>query len=134
MSVEHRVAVAVLVDGHRVLMCHRRADRTWYPDVWDFPGGHLEDGETAVDAARRECREELGIEVAAAHEELGRWVEGDEDITFVRLLSWDGTPRNVAPEEHDDLRWVTLAEALELTLADPRYPDLLRRVLVGPGV
>lgn len=132
--IEHRVGVAVLVSGARVLMCHRRVDRTWYPDVWDFPGGHVEDGETVLDTVRRECREELGIDVGAAHRELARWVEGDEDITFLQLLRWDGTPRNLAPEEHDDVRWFGLDEALELTLPDPRYPELLRRVLVTPGV
>ncbi|SDS10757.1 NUDIX hydrolase [Jiangella sp. DSM 45060] len=131
--IEHRVAVAVLVAGGRVLMCHRRADRTWYPDVWDFPGGHLEDGETAAECARRECGEELGIDAGPAHRELARWVERDEDITFVQLLSWTGTPSNHAPEEHDDVRWVTLAEALELRLPDPRYPDLLRGVLDPPA-
>lgn len=47
----------------------------------------------------------------------------------VELLSWTGTPANRAPEEHDDLRWFTLAEALALTLPDPRYPELLRGVL-----
>ncbi|MBB5788336.1 NUDIX hydrolase [Jiangella mangrovi] len=134
MTVEHRVAVAVLVRDDRVLMCHRRADRTWYPDVWDFPGGHIEDGETVADCARRECGEELGIDAGAAHRELARWVEGDEDITFIQLLSWTGTPSNCAPEEHDDVRWFGLTEALELTLPDPRYPELLRRVLVTPGV
>ncbi|WP_116947194.1 NUDIX domain-containing protein [Jiangella endophytica] len=129
MRIEHRVAVAVLADGGRVLMCHRRADRSWYPDVWDFPGGHLEDGESAAEAARRECGEELGIEAGTAHRELARWVERDEDITFVQLLTWDGTPHNRAPEEHDDVRWFTLAEAVELTLPDPRYPELLRAIL-----
>ncbi|TDD72938.1 NUDIX domain-containing protein [Jiangella aurantiaca] len=129
MTVEHRVAAAVLVRDSHVLLCHRRADRAWYPDVWDFPGGHVEDGETVVDTVRRECREELGIAAAAAHRELARWVEADEDITFVQLLRWDGTPRNLAPEEHDDVRWFALAEAVDLTLPDPRYPGLLRRVL-----
>lgn len=38
-----------------------------YKDHWEVPGGIVETGETPVDACRRECREELGIEL-----EIGR--------------------------------------------------------------
>ena len=38
-----------------------------YKDAWEVPGGVVEAGETAFDACRRECREELGIAI-----EIGR--------------------------------------------------------------
>ena len=131
MTVQHRVSVGVFVQGDRVLMCHRRPDLSRYPDVWDFPGGHLEGEETAVSALRREAWEELGIETGEPYLELDRWIADDEDITFVLVRNWKGTPENRAPEEHDDLRWFTLPESLERNLPDPRYPDLLGRVLLG---
>ena len=130
VPVEHWVSSGVFVRDDRVLMCHRRADLLWYPDVWDFPGGHLEAGESAVTALERESAEELGIEIAGPYPELARWVTDDEDITFVLIRHWEGIPQNHAPEEHDDLQWFTLAEALDLKLPDPRYPDLLRRALL----
>jgi ADP-ribose pyrophosphatase YjhB (NUDIX family) len=34
------------------------------PDVWSLPGGGLNSGEDPIEAARREVREELGIELA----------------------------------------------------------------------
>lgn len=56
-------AIAVLVDGDRVLL----AQRSKAPDkgLWGFPGGHVEPGETALEAARRELREETGLEARA---------------------------------------------------------------------
>ncbi|WP_084685963.1 NUDIX domain-containing protein [Nonomuraea coxensis] len=56
-----RFVTAVLRDGDRVLLCHRNAGRRWYPDVWDLPGGHVEEGEDPKESLVRELREELGI-------------------------------------------------------------------------
>ncbi|MTH78937.1 NUDIX hydrolase [Paracoccus aestuariivivens] len=52
-------ALAVLLDGDRVLLVQRRNP----PDagLWGFPGGHVEPGETALDAAARELSEETGV-------------------------------------------------------------------------
>jgi 8-oxo-dGTP diphosphatase len=59
----HRVACAALVRGGRVLLGHRSPGRRWYPDVWDLPGGHVDDGETPACALAREVREELGVHI-----------------------------------------------------------------------
>jgi len=56
-----RIVTAVLRDGDRLLLCHRSAGRRWYPDVWDLPGGHVEEGEDPKESLVRELREELGI-------------------------------------------------------------------------
>jgi 8-oxo-dGTP diphosphatase len=34
-----------------------------YPNMWDLPGGRVEDGETPKVCIRREMREELGLEI-----------------------------------------------------------------------
>ena len=71
----------------------------------------------------------------------GRAIEGaepaDEVLTFegesVRLSIWfidySGPIENRCPEEHDDVRWVSLDAATELDLADAIYIPLLRRAL-----
>jgi 8-oxo-dGTP pyrophosphatase MutT (NUDIX family) len=55
---EHHSAGAVIVIDGRVLIL-RRVDR----DEWVLPKGHLEPGERPEDAARREAREETGLDV-----------------------------------------------------------------------
>ena len=42
------LVAALLVRDGRMLLCHRSAGRRWYPDVWDFPGGHVEGGESPM--------------------------------------------------------------------------------------
>src|SRR5690349_17190259 len=58
-----RIVAALLRDGDRVLLCHRSPGRRWYPDVWDVPGGHVEEAERPGAALVRELREELGITI-----------------------------------------------------------------------
>lgn len=57
------VVVGALVREGRVLLVHRRPDKRAYPDIWDLPGGVIEDGESELDALARELHEELGVQV-----------------------------------------------------------------------
>ena len=46
-----KVAAAVICDGDRILSCQRSYGE--FKDGWEFPGGKLEPGETAEQAAVR---------------------------------------------------------------------------------
>lgn len=130
---EHRIALAALVRGGAVLLCHRRPDRDWFPDVWDLVGGHLEVGETPREAIVRECREELGIEVRSLRE----WpipIEAPEVEAWGFVVSaWAGEPVNLAPEEHDAIGWFTSDLLIGLDLADDTYLAALTDLLSGPA-
>lgn len=60
-SIVH-VAVAVIVKNNSVLIA-RRPSHVHQGDLWEFPGGKLEAGETIKQALSREILEELGIEI-----------------------------------------------------------------------
>lgn len=126
----HRVVAGILIRHGRVLLCHRSADRTWYPDVWDFPGGHIEAGETAHRALVRELREEVGIEAEAPPEAaFERLVTSEVDCTLCLITTWVGTPSLVSPEEHDELAWCSMKMVRQFRLADETYPGLIERAL-----
>jgi 8-oxo-dGTP diphosphatase len=60
------VAVAVIRDSDGRVLLSRRSPDVHQGDLWEFPGGKLEPGEEIQHALRRECREELGIEVLSS--------------------------------------------------------------------
>ncbi|MDP9091964.1 MAG: NUDIX domain-containing protein [Actinomycetota bacterium] len=100
------VAAAILLDG-RVLGA-RRAAPPAVAGQWEFPGGKVEPGESDHDALVRECREELGLEVA-----VGELV-GTSDIGPDVLLRVYLTEHLIGfPEprlDHDETRWFAAEE------------------------
>jgi 8-oxo-dGTP diphosphatase len=114
-----------------VLLAQRSATKAWYPRVWDFPGGHLETGESGLQALVRELREELDVEIDPPVGGPIHVLEmADARIEIWRILSWEGVVTNAAPEEHDAIGWFTAGEADALDLADARYPQLIRDALI----
>ena len=125
----HHVACGALVRAGRVLLVHRSPSKSWYPNVWDFPGGHLEPGETSHEALARELREELNVQISPDAVAV-RTIRRDTLVQEIwRVDDWAGTIVNAAPEEHDAIGWFSLDEATSLDLADPEYPALIELLL-----
>ena len=126
----HEVVAALIVRSQKILLGQRSATRTFYPDVWDVFGGHMESGEQQEATLLRELAEELGI--TPTH-----WIyletlhKPSEQLTVHLYLvsAWHGTPINRQPEEHSEIGWFSLAEANQLRLADSSYPVLFERYL-----
>lgn len=125
-----RIVAGLLRDGDRVLLCHRSAGRRWYPDVWDLPGGHIEDGEAPGAALARELREELGVTVDEPAGPAMREVSGATyDMRIWLIDVWRGTPVNAAPDEHDAIGWFERAELADLRLAHESYLPMFTGLL-----
>lgn len=126
------VAALILRDDGRCLMC-QRSEAMKRPLGWEFPGGKIEPGETGPEALRRECREELAIDLRVRGP-VAETVYAYPDVT-IRLTLYacaivSGEPKAL---EHRALRWTTRGELASLPLcpADRRLaealsPDLLK--------
>jgi len=126
------IALAALVRNGKVLLGHRHPARRWYPDCWDLIGGHIEAGESPDQAVRRECREEIAVEVSDL-QLLDVHLDDPVLVPHAFLVTaWVGRPTNAAPDEHDALGWFTARDLPGLRLADPGYLDWLP-TLLAPG-
>ncbi|MCQ2000978.1 NUDIX hydrolase [Arthrobacter zhaoxinii] len=92
--------------------------------------GHVEAGESAVQAAVREAWEELGIEVApgdvvpltSMHRSNGGGQAVDERVDFFFLCSaWQGEPRIMEPGKAAGLEWFSLDDLPDAVVPHERY-------------
>lgn len=102
------VVGAVIVRG-RTLLAQQRSYPPAAAGLWELPGGRVEPGETDADAVRRECREELGIDV-----EVGPRLGPDVALRGGRLLrlhlATTGEEAVPYPHDHAALRWLTAGQ------------------------
>jgi 8-oxo-dGTP diphosphatase len=119
-----RVLAAVIRRGDRWLVGRRPVHKR-HGGLWEFPGGKLEAGESLLDAARRELAEELAVRVTRAGEvQFARRDPGSHFVIEFVDVEIDGEPVAL---EHEEVRWLALAEmaALDLAPSDRAFVDWL---------
>ncbi|UXY25008.1 NUDIX domain-containing protein (plasmid) [Streptomyces cynarae] len=109
MNKHTALAVAVVVDHGHLLLIRRSAPEGDL--VWALPGGRIEPGETAKQAAVREALEETGLTVEAA-EEIGERVHPDTGrrIAYVACRVLAGTAHAASPREVSAVAWAAVDE------------------------
>jgi 8-oxo-dGTP diphosphatase len=111
----HLASVAVIInEENQILLAQRNhPDAPNYHEVWNFPGGGVEFGEHPKDTAKREVREEVGleIEILREHPYVSSWTSSDNS-NHVILLAYPakqigGTIDFSADPETKDAKWFT---------------------------
>lgn len=109
------VLTGILKDNDLFLVVKRNENDDLYPGAWEFPGGHLEDGETLKDGLKRELMEEISyiedfnpIITHYFDEVKEKNNEFIHDLEIDFIVNVNKSKVNVKlSEEHSDYKWVT---------------------------
>ena len=108
--------VFVLRDGNRVLAERRRPDKLLLPGMLALPGGHVEPGETLIEALARELEEELGVTATDWRFVCTEWHGSTERrrLHYYAIERWQG---EIEAREAESLHWLPLDDLS--SLGDP---------------
>lgn len=114
--------IAGILEWEGLFLIARRSETGRLPNLWEFPGGKIEAGETPQEALAREFMEELGVSVEVG-EPVGvsvhQYAEGSVRLSGYRVYHRSG---RFELRVHNELRWVRLAELKALALAPADIP------------
>jgi mutator protein MutT len=111
--------VMFLTDSGDTLLL-KRAMTSDEGGTWAFPGGHIEEGETAEEAAKRECKEEIGFLPDGDMRYWTRRISNDVDyITYLQRIDKRFIPN--LNGEHTDYAWIHVSKVLPHNSMEPEY-------------
>lgn len=108
---------AIIHYRKKILILKRTSSDKHNPDLWDLPGGAIEENETAFSTIKREVLEETGIGLSSLsikdlHGLLLEKLNGKNlKIAFFRCES--RTPKVELSSEHSEYRWIGADELPE---------------------
>jgi 8-oxo-dGTP diphosphatase len=126
-SVKRIHVVAALIpdpkDASRYLVQQRLPD-TSRANLWEFPGGKVEPGETEAAALERECREELAVDIEVGRtlwQTVHTYPDLVVDLVLLAAQIVRGAPQPLGAQA---IRFCTPAEMLELPFCEADLPLL----------
>ena len=122
------IARAVIEEDGKFLLCRGKGRENWF-----FPGGHIEEGESAPEALMREITEELGEEsevkrfigTSENKFEIKGVVTHEINLVFDVALLNDG--EHISQEDHLEFAWLTRDELRDAIV----FPASLRDAILA---
>ena len=106
-------AIIYAPDSRGGLLISKRPDHLHQGGLWEFPGGKVDEGESALPALIRELREELDIETIDARPFMQLchdYKDKQISLDIWEVIDFHGEARGV---EGQECRWVTVADIVK---------------------
>lgn len=102
------VHVCIMNDKNQFLLQKRSPNKKIYPNMWSQTGGAVDSGETSLQGALREVKEELGIELNKENMEFMLSFKRYHSFVDVWLAKQNVDLKDVVlqKEEVSDVKWV----------------------------
>jgi 8-oxo-dGTP diphosphatase len=108
------VVAAVITSPEGRVLTARRRPGSHLEGLWEFPGGGVEDGETAEEALIRELREELGVEIEVGEPLTFAWHREARFEVLLLFYRASIVRGRLEALEGQELRWFAPAELVSL--------------------
>lgn len=93
---DHKFVVVMARCGEGLLLCRKKGRETW-----ETPGGHIEEGESPLQAARRELWEETGATECTVREAFDYYCRDDEGWANGMVLTAEVQKLGPLPQEFE---------------------------------
>ena len=112
------VSCAIIINPFDQVLVTQRSARMPLPLKWEFPGGKIEDNETAEECLIREIREELNIEIEITSALSPNDYQYPDKL--IRLIPFicKQTGGEIILKEHADYKWLDVKDLLDLEWAE----------------
>jgi 8-oxo-dGTP diphosphatase len=113
-------AVCLILECDGKWFVGRRHNTGYCDDCLNMPAGHIDPDETPREAAVREAKEEVGIDVSVddisfVHTQYNRNTEGRHDRThyYFKIECCEQKPVNMEPDKCSETMWIPKATRLD---------------------
>jgi len=115
-KINFRLAVkAFIVKNNKLLIVKRAKDDVQKPDIWEIPGGRLDQGEDPFIGIIREIREETGLYIKPILPMSINHFQRDDRQVITMIVSFCKPVggRQKISEEHSSIEWIDLKKSKE---------------------
>ncbi|BAQ60039.1 mutator mutT protein [Geminocystis sp. NIES-3708] len=121
-----KIGIAVIINDKQEILIDKRLPTGLMANLWEFPGGKIEKGETPQDCIKREIKEELGVDIIINHHLLDITHRYSEFIVTLSVYICEiitGKPKTL---ECAEIRWVTVSQ-----LDDFEFPSANQEIILA---
>lgn len=123
------VVAGIINKNGKILIC-QRGEGGVCANLWEFPGGKLEAGETVKECLIRECKEELDVEIEIKGlftESTYKYPKIEIYFTFFSGEIIRGKPKR---KVHKDIRWIVAKELKKYKFC-PANKEVIKKLETG---